>query len=147
MDGWCVRPCAQQCDENLFFYFMNSPLNITVWLPSELQNLLTDASQTQIDVSLCLCLSLRPQYYKLIDECTAQIVLHRNGCDPDFKCRKFELEVGHMIGKRQKQVTVMTHLATGWQHSESHTKHQNISNLIKNNRRDMSVLTNTLFRI
>ncbi|KPP63107.1 hypothetical protein Z043_118660, partial [Scleropages formosus] len=27
----------------------------------------------------------RPQYYKLIDECIAQIVLHKNGCDPDFK--------------------------------------------------------------
>uniref|UniRef100_A0A671RW92 Diaphanous related formin 1 n=1 Tax=Sinocyclocheilus anshuiensis TaxID=1608454 RepID=A0A671RW92_9TELE len=39
----------------------------------------------------------RPQYYKLIDECTAQIVLHRNGCDPDFKCRKFDLEVDHLI--------------------------------------------------
>uniref|UniRef100_A0A8C1UZS3 Diaphanous related formin 1 n=1 Tax=Cyprinus carpio TaxID=7962 RepID=A0A8C1UZS3_CYPCA len=39
----------------------------------------------------------RPQYYKLIDECTAQIVLHRNGCDPDFKCRKFDLDVDHLI--------------------------------------------------
>jgi len=46
-----------------------------------------------------LFLSLRPQYYKLIDECTAQIVLHRNGCDPDFKCRKFDLDVGYLIGK------------------------------------------------
>ncbi|XP_065130921.1 protein diaphanous homolog 1 isoform X1 [Paramisgurnus dabryanus] len=40
---------------------------------------------------------VRPQYYKLIDECTAQIVLQRNGCDPDFKCKKFDLEVGHLI--------------------------------------------------
>uniref|UniRef100_A0A672SC29 Diaphanous related formin 1 n=1 Tax=Sinocyclocheilus grahami TaxID=75366 RepID=A0A672SC29_SINGR len=57
----------------------------------------------------------RPQYYKLIDECTAQIVLHRNGCDPDFKCRKFDLDVDHLIGKRQTQDTLMPHLATGWQ--------------------------------
>lgn len=129
MDGWCVRPCTKQCDENLLFYFMNLPLNISVWLPSELQNLVKHRL-----TYLCLCLSLRPQYYKLIDECTAQIVLHRNGCDPDFKCRKFDLEVGYLIGKRQSQDTIMPHLATGWQRTESHTKYQNISNLIQNNR-------------
>lgn len=48
----------------------------------------------------------RPQYYKLIDECTAQIVLHKNGCDPDFKCRKFELEVGHLIDNMVDQTKV-----------------------------------------
>ncbi|KAG1934540.1 protein diaphanous homolog 1 isoform X2 [Pimephales promelas] len=48
----------------------------------------------------------RPQYYKLIDECTAQIVLHRNGCDPDFKCRKFELDVGFLIDNMVDQTKV-----------------------------------------
>uniref|UniRef100_A0A673KZP6 Protein diaphanous homolog 1-like n=1 Tax=Sinocyclocheilus rhinocerous TaxID=307959 RepID=A0A673KZP6_9TELE len=48
----------------------------------------------------------RPQYYKLIDECTAQIVLHRNGCDPDFKCRKFDLDVGHLIDNMVDQTKV-----------------------------------------
>uniref|UniRef100_A0A8C2ETM9 Diaphanous related formin 1 n=1 Tax=Cyprinus carpio TaxID=7962 RepID=A0A8C2ETM9_CYPCA len=48
----------------------------------------------------------RPQYYKLIDECTAQIVLHRNGCDPDFKCRKFDLEVGYLIDNMVDQTKV-----------------------------------------
>ncbi|XP_050983145.1 protein diaphanous homolog 1 isoform X2 [Labeo rohita] len=48
----------------------------------------------------------RPQYYKLIDECTAQIVLHRNGCDPDFKCRKFDLEVSHLIDNMVDQTKV-----------------------------------------
>ncbi|XP_056327782.1 protein diaphanous homolog 1 [Danio aesculapii] len=48
----------------------------------------------------------RPQYYKLIDECTAQIVLHKNGCDPDFKCRKFDLEVGHLIDNMVDQTKV-----------------------------------------
>ncbi|KAM9496057.1 protein diaphanous homolog 1 isoform 2-T2 [Clarias gariepinus] len=40
---------------------------------------------------------IRPQYYKLIDECIAQIVLHRNGCDPDFKCRNLQLDVEGLI--------------------------------------------------
>ncbi|KAM4621830.1 protein diaphanous homolog 1 [Polymixia lowei] len=45
----------------------------------------------------------RPQYYKLIDECIAQIVLHRNGADPDFKCRNLSLDIEglieHMVDK------------------------------------------------
>uniref|UniRef100_A0A6I8PE71 Diaphanous related formin 3 n=1 Tax=Ornithorhynchus anatinus TaxID=9258 RepID=A0A6I8PE71_ORNAN len=31
---------------------------------------------------------IRPQYFKLIEECVSQIVLHRNGTDPDFTYRK-----------------------------------------------------------
>ena len=27
----------------------------------------------------------RPAYYKLVEECVSQIVLHRSGCDPDFR--------------------------------------------------------------
>ncbi|XP_076148848.1 protein diaphanous homolog 1-like [Alosa pseudoharengus] len=42
---------------------------------------------------------VRPQYYKLIDECIAQIVLHRNGADPDFKCRNLQIEVENLIDK------------------------------------------------
>ncbi|XP_056625199.1 protein diaphanous homolog 1 isoform X1 [Triplophysa dalaica] len=49
---------------------------------------------------------VRPQYYKLIDECTAQIVLHRNGYDPDFKCRKFDLDVGYLIDNMVDQTKV-----------------------------------------
>ncbi|XP_075447161.1 protein diaphanous homolog 3 isoform X8 [Ascaphus truei] len=30
----------------------------------------------------------RPQYFKIIEECVSQIVLHRNGIDPDFTYRK-----------------------------------------------------------
>ncbi|XP_060759615.1 protein diaphanous homolog 1 [Neoarius graeffei] len=40
---------------------------------------------------------IRPQYYKLMDECIAQIVLHRNGCDPDFKCRNLQLDIEALI--------------------------------------------------
>ncbi|GAA6092905.1 protein diaphanous homolog 1 isoform X1 [Tachysurus ichikawai] len=40
---------------------------------------------------------IRPQYYRLIDECIGQIVLHRNGCDPDFKCRNLQLDIEALI--------------------------------------------------
>ena len=29
--------------------------------------------------------SIRPAYYKLVEECVSQIVLHKSGCDPDFR--------------------------------------------------------------
>ncbi|KAF4081158.1 hypothetical protein AMELA_G00158180 [Ameiurus melas] len=52
---------------------------------------------------------IRPQYYKLIDECVAQIVLHRNGCDPDFKCRNLQLDVevliDNMVDKRKVEIS------------------------------------------
>ncbi|XP_048450357.1 protein diaphanous homolog 1-like, partial [Rhincodon typus] len=38
-----------------------------------------------------------PQYYKLLDECVSQVVLQKNGSDPDFKCRKISLDVEHLI--------------------------------------------------
>ncbi|XP_049330692.1 protein diaphanous homolog 1 isoform X2 [Astyanax mexicanus] len=40
---------------------------------------------------------VRPQYYKLIDECVAQIVLRRSGCDPDFKCRSLQVDIEGLI--------------------------------------------------
>ncbi|XP_043840451.1 protein diaphanous homolog 1 isoform X2 [Dromiciops gliroides] len=39
----------------------------------------------------------RPQYYKLIDECISQIVLHKNGSDPDFKCRHLQIDIEGLI--------------------------------------------------
>ncbi|XP_078116740.1 protein diaphanous homolog 1 isoform X2 [Sander vitreus] len=50
----------------------------------------------------------RPQYYKLIDECIAQIVLHRNGADPDFKCRKLSLKIEGLIDNMVDQTKVET---------------------------------------
>ncbi|XP_031443448.1 LOW QUALITY PROTEIN: protein diaphanous homolog 1 [Clupea harengus] len=49
---------------------------------------------------------VRPQYYKLMDECIAQIVLHRNGADPDFKCRNMQIEVEVLIDKMVDQTKV-----------------------------------------
>ncbi|XP_052277094.1 protein diaphanous homolog 2-like isoform X1 [Dreissena polymorpha] len=39
----------------------------------------------------------RPQFYKLIEECVTQIVLHRNGFDPDFRKPRFEIDVNYLL--------------------------------------------------
>nr|XP_015863071.1 protein diaphanous homolog 1 isoform X3 [Peromyscus maniculatus bairdii] len=39
----------------------------------------------------------RPQYYKLIEECISQIVLHKNGTDPDFRCRHLQIDIEGLI--------------------------------------------------
>ncbi|KAJ1128094.1 hypothetical protein NDU88_006474 [Pleurodeles waltl] len=47
----------------------------------------------------------RPQYYKLIDECISQIILHKNGADPDFKCKHLKMDIegliDHLIDKQK----------------------------------------------
>ena len=61
-------------------------------------------------VCVCVCVRVyicvhmfvcsRPQYYKLIEECVTQIVLHRNGLDPDFRhTKKFEIDVEPLLSK------------------------------------------------
>lgn len=41
----------------------------------------------------------RPQYFKLLDKCVSQIVLHRGGMDPDFHyTKKFQIDVDGIIG-------------------------------------------------
>ncbi|KAF3693902.1 Protein diaphanous -like protein 1 Diaphanous-related formin-1 [Channa argus] len=50
----------------------------------------------------------RPQYYKLIDECIAQVVLHKNGADPDFKCRHLTLNIEGLIDNMVDQTKVET---------------------------------------
>jgi len=41
-----------------------------------------------------------PQYFKLIEECVSQIVLHRSGTDPDFTYRKrLDINFSHLVGK------------------------------------------------
>nr|UIX27111.1 diaph-b [Tauphaedusa tau] len=40
----------------------------------------------------------RPQYYKLIEECVSQIVLHRSGYDPDFShTKRFKIDVEPLL--------------------------------------------------
>uniref|UniRef100_A0A3Q0R4V1 Diaphanous related formin 1 n=1 Tax=Amphilophus citrinellus TaxID=61819 RepID=A0A3Q0R4V1_AMPCI len=52
--------------------------------------------------------SARPQYYKLIDECIAQIVLRRNGADPDFKCRNLSFNIEGLIDNMVDKTKVET---------------------------------------
>ncbi|XP_066212140.1 protein diaphanous homolog 2 [Saccopteryx leptura] len=41
---------------------------------------------------------IRPQYYKIIEECVSQIVLHCSGMDPDFKYRqRIDIDLTHLI--------------------------------------------------
>ncbi|KAM8894432.1 protein diaphanous homolog 3-like isoform 2-T2 [Spinachia spinachia] len=41
---------------------------------------------------------VRPQYFKIIEECVSQIVLHRNGTDPDFGYRKrLDVDFSHLL--------------------------------------------------
>ena len=40
---------------------------------------------------------IRPAYYKLIEECVSQIVLHKSGCDPDFRATRFHIDVEPLI--------------------------------------------------
>ncbi|XP_065668594.1 protein diaphanous homolog 1 isoform X2 [Hydra vulgaris] len=40
---------------------------------------------------------VRPQYFKLIDECVAQIVLQKSGVDPDFAARKLQIDIDSLI--------------------------------------------------
>ena len=43
-------------------------------------------------------LHVRPAYYKLIEECVSQIVLHKSGHDPDFRATKrFQVDVEPLI--------------------------------------------------
>ena len=39
----------------------------------------------------------RPAYYKLIEECVSQIVLHRSGVDPNFKNRDFHIDTAPLL--------------------------------------------------
>ncbi|XP_061690207.1 protein diaphanous homolog 2 isoform X3 [Syngnathoides biaculeatus] len=41
---------------------------------------------------------IRPQYYKVIEECISQVVLHRSGMDPDFGySRRLDVDFTHLI--------------------------------------------------
>ncbi|KAG0719156.1 Protein diaphanous 2 [Chionoecetes opilio] len=46
----------------------------------------------------------RAAYYKLIEECISQIVLHRNGSDPDFRATKrFEIKVDQLLDQFKEE--------------------------------------------
>lgn len=37
--------------------------------------------------------NFRPAYFKIIEECVSQIVLHKSGLDPDFKKNHVDLDL------------------------------------------------------
>ncbi|KYO38183.1 hypothetical protein Y1Q_0007291 [Alligator mississippiensis] len=70
-----------------------------------LYNMLKDTSSENYFLSILQHLLLirndyyiRPQYYKIIEECISQIVLHCSGMDPDFICRgRLDVDFTHLI--------------------------------------------------
>uniref|UniRef100_A0A8C9NQD9 Diaphanous related formin 3 n=1 Tax=Serinus canaria TaxID=9135 RepID=A0A8C9NQD9_SERCA len=56
---------------------------------------------------------IRPQYFKLIEECVSQIVLHRSGTDPDFTYRKrLDINFSHLLGKYHFEKDFVVHQET-----------------------------------
>ena len=52
-------------------------------------------------------LHVRPQYYKLIEECVTQIVLHRAGTDPDFRhTKRFDIDVEPLLSSLHEKSRV-----------------------------------------
>ncbi|XP_037103103.1 protein diaphanous homolog 3-like isoform X1 [Syngnathus acus] len=70
-----------------------------------LLNMVKDSSAENYFVSILQHLVLirndyfvRSQYFKIIEECVSQIVLHRSGTDPDFSYRKrLDVDFSHLI--------------------------------------------------
>ncbi|KAL8194407.1 UNVERIFIED_CONTAM: Protein diaphanous 1 [Gekko kuhli] len=81
--------------------------------PEILLNTVKDSKAEQHFLSLLQHLLLirndydaRPQYFKLIEECVSQIVLQKNGADPDFKCKHVDLNVEGLIDNLVDQTKV-----------------------------------------
>ena len=61
---------------------------------------------------------LRPAYFKLIEECISQIVLHKSGCDPDFSSTsRFEIDVeplvDHLVDRAKTEEANCSALSVG----------------------------------
>ncbi|KAM3926537.1 protein diaphanous homolog 1 isoform 2-T2 [Leptodactylus fuscus] len=81
-----------------------------------LHNTVKDSAAEQLFLSIMQHLLLirndydaRPQYYKLIDEVVSQIILHKNGADPDFKCKRLSIDIegliDHLIDKKKVETS------------------------------------------
>ncbi|XP_037607789.1 protein diaphanous homolog 3-like isoform X2 [Sebastes umbrosus] len=72
---------------------------------SIVQSLVKDSSAEPYFLSILQHLMLirndylvRPQYFRIIEECVSQIVLHRSGTDPDFSYRKrLDVDFSHLL--------------------------------------------------
>ncbi|NXW06915.1 DIAP2 protein, partial [Fregetta grallaria] len=86
-------------------YFLNNVCTDVNEVFHLLYNMLKDTSSENYFLSILQHFLLirsdyyvRPQYYKIIEECVSQIVLHCSGTDPDFKCRgRMDVDFTHLI--------------------------------------------------
>uniref|UniRef100_A0A663FIM3 Protein diaphanous homolog 2 n=1 Tax=Aquila chrysaetos chrysaetos TaxID=223781 RepID=A0A663FIM3_AQUCH len=86
-------------------YFLNNVCTDVNEVFHLLYNMLKDTSSENYFLSILQHFLLirsdyyvRPQYYKIIEECVSQIVLHCSGMDPDFKCRgRMDVDFTHLI--------------------------------------------------
>uniref|UniRef100_A0A182NAZ0 Diaphanous n=1 Tax=Anopheles dirus TaxID=7168 RepID=A0A182NAZ0_9DIPT len=69
-----------------------------------LKNLVADTSSEPYFLSILQHLlfirddhQYRPAYFKLIEECVSQIVLHKSGYDPNFECRDFHIDTTTLL--------------------------------------------------
>ncbi|XP_055641138.1 protein diaphanous [Toxorhynchites rutilus septentrionalis] len=69
-----------------------------------LKNLVVDTSSEPYFLSILQHLLFirddyvyRPSYFKLIEECVSQIVLHKSGCDPNFESRDFHIDTSTLL--------------------------------------------------
>uniref|UniRef100_A0A8D2PRD9 Protein diaphanous homolog 2 n=1 Tax=Zosterops lateralis melanops TaxID=1220523 RepID=A0A8D2PRD9_ZOSLA len=77
-----------------YLYFLNNVCTDVSEVFHLLYNMVRDTSSENYFLSILQHFLLirndyyvRPQYYKIIEECVSQIVLHSSGMDPDFKYR------------------------------------------------------------
>ncbi|XP_041845513.1 protein diaphanous homolog 2 isoform X2 [Melanotaenia boesemani] len=81
---------AEMDDMNEVYHLLSNMVKDTVSEPyflSILQHLLLIRNDYYI----------RPQYYKVIEECVSQVVLQRNGMDPDFGSKKLDVDFTQLI--------------------------------------------------
>ncbi|XP_058818209.1 protein diaphanous [Topomyia yanbarensis] len=81
-----------------------------------LKNLVVDTSSEPYFLSIMQHLLFirddyiyRPAYFKLIEECVSQIVLHKSGCDPNFESRNFNIDTSTLLedmAEKTKQLEI-----------------------------------------
>ncbi|XP_055546474.1 protein diaphanous [Wyeomyia smithii] len=81
-----------------------------------LKNLVVDTSSEPYFLSILQHLLFirddyvyRPAYFKLIEECVSQIVLHKSGCDPNFESRDFHIDTSTLLedmAEKTKQLEI-----------------------------------------
>uniref|UniRef100_A0A8C3V1R0 Protein diaphanous homolog 2 n=1 Tax=Catharus ustulatus TaxID=91951 RepID=A0A8C3V1R0_CATUS len=89
-----------------YLYFLNDVCTDVNEVFHLLYNMVKDTSSENYFLSILQHFLLirndyyvRPQYYKIIEECVSQIVLHCSGMDPDFKYRgRMDINFTHLVG-------------------------------------------------